>query len=279
MEPIENHSNRSMRLILVLLLAAALVAGAAWQITKALQKDTEYGLYKKPLEKVRADLSAKTSVATPSDQTTVMNNVVSYRPSDADFMVSVSNSDGQAAFVVGNSSDAGSGSNAGSAASASSLVSDASQSLENAGYKRIENYPVNALLGEGGMAYEDEKTVCTIASQTTVNVTCADKAQFEAAATDLKEFVELYRANYPDLNEETYAGSYGFLEYGVGDGKGKYAIMSTGNTAAYFYSEDGRWKYYASSSEGLSCAGDFNQNEFAQAAFSKICRPSGAPSS
>lgn len=267
MEPNQYRNTKNVRVALLSFLALVGAIIIVWQIVKLVQdKSIEHGLYKETLTSVREKLTSKTSIATAADQTA--SPVVSYVPDGYDFMVTVSTADGQAAFVTDEDT-----------AKVDSLVLDATEALTDAGYKEISNYPNVQLLGEKGKAFEDDKTVCTISVFQTLTVTCADKSQFTVAAEDLKEFVEIYRTNYQGIDEASYAGRYGFLEYGVGEGDSKYAVMSTGSSAAYFYQEDDRWKYFTSSLEGLNCAGDFGQNDYAKAAFSKVCRPGNQPES
>lgn len=144
--------------------------------------------------------------------------------------------------------------------------------LQENGFSEVANYPTKEIIGDGAM-YERAADVCAVnINWLAAGIGCATKEELTKVAKEVKPYVEAFRAA---KQEEPAGTAFGPLDTGTGSTTNdKYAIVSTGIAGAYFYQQNGKWVYFASSQEGLGCT-DTASNPPAAKAFSKVCRKPG----
>jgi hypothetical protein len=147
--------------------------------------------------------------------------------------------------------------------------------LQQNGFSKVAAYPAATFIGDGGAMYERDTDVCAVNfNWLSAGVVCATKLELTDAAKEVKPFVDVYRAA---KGEKPVATAFGLLKIGTGaTATDKYASVSTDTAAAYFYQQNGKWVYFTSSQEGLTCP-SASDDPIAAKAFSTICRKPGEP--
>ncbi len=259
-----------MRLALVVIIVVGLLGWALYSGIGAVKHQTRAELVESIRQKVSKEV---TTVKTPSAEEGIHNTYISYKAEGYDYLSTVESSTSLQYApkdpVVYSSQDqeaAAEAQNKRILQPAKVIIQDV---LRENGFRELIDYPTSAIVGES-MVYERETDVCIVKSHSlSVGISCATKNEFAAVAKEVKPFVEARRA----VNAEELPGTaYGLLKTGTGETENdKYATLSTSIVGAFFYQENGVWKFLGNSFEGIGCV-DLQDNPAAARAFSKICR-------